>query len=106
MISFHIWRHCLCDVITGGDYVAVIILGNGDEIIHVVMQRRWYGWDEEGIEVGALVRAEFSDWWEATNKGLEEQRSVGEQGDRKEVEEVVPILLAPRFADREASAPA
>ena len=89
-----------------GEEVAIGILGNEDEILDVIRQRRRDVREEEGFEFGTLGRAESGDPLEAADGGLDNKRAVGEQENREEVEKVVPGLLAPQGADGEASAPA
>ena len=93
-------------MISAGDEVAVGVSGDEDEILDVVGRRRRAVREEEGHEVSALGRTEASDRWEAADDGLDNRRAVGERGDREEVDEVVPGLLAPQGADGEAGLPA
>ena len=95
-----------CDVITVGNDVAVGVSGDGDDILDVVERRHQAVRDEEYLEVGALGRTDSGYREEADDGGLDKRRAVGERGNKEEVDEVIPGLLAPQGADGEASAPA
>ena len=48
-------------MISAGDDVALVILGDGNEILDVVRRRRQAVREEEGIKFGALGREELGD---------------------------------------------